>query len=156
MAKKEIFASCELEVKSGKLSPKDYDGLLVALYQDEELPKEVFAGVKPEGDPEGRIGELIKNKEIRATFREFTILHFASGKKVQRLIVLGERERGRLRQWGVEVGAERRAHSRALAPAAAGRGVYGRAYRAGLGDLAPAPQKDLVAVDLGRAGLGLR
>ena len=89
MAKKKLFASCDIEIKSGKLSPKNYDGLLVALFQDEKLPKEVFGGIKLEGDPESRIKELIKNKEIRASFREFTILHFTAGKKVQRVIVMG-------------------------------------------------------------------
>ena len=90
MAKKAVpFASCKVTVKSGKLPIQDYDGLMVALFQDEDLPKEVFNGTKLEGDPAQRIQDMIKSKEIRGSFREFTILHTTVGKKLQRIIVMG-------------------------------------------------------------------
>jgi len=76
-------------VKNGQIDPKNYDGLFVPLYEGEKLQKEMFNGVKLPGDPEKEINRLIKEGEIKATFREFTILHTYSNKKIQRVIVLG-------------------------------------------------------------------
>jgi len=91
MAKKALsFASCTVTVRHGGLSTSDYDGLMVPLFEGEEVPQDFF-GPKPlDGDPAGKIAELVANKEIRGSFREFTVIHTTPAKgSVQRSIVLG-------------------------------------------------------------------
>mgnify|MGYP006280794783 CR=1 FL=1 len=107
MAKKENnFASCKITVKSGDLPRDEYDGLMIALFEGEDLPEKVFNDSKLQGDPASRIKELIKNKEIRGSFREFTIVHVTTGKKVRRVIVmgLGKRDDAKFDMMGREKG----------------------------------------------------
>jgi leucyl aminopeptidase len=89
MAQKKVAASCKVTVKSGQIDPNNFDGLLVPVYEGEELQKEMFQGDKSFDNLKDEINSLIKAGEIKGTFREFTIIHSTVKNKLQRSIVLG-------------------------------------------------------------------
>lgn len=75
-----------VEVKTQKLKDAKYDAIMLGVLSDEVPSNEIFSTIDEWSDV--KIGDLISSGEIKGSFKEFTIMHYANT-AFKRIIIMG-------------------------------------------------------------------